>query len=196
MLSVQYTKASKHLDDFIAPCFSILEYKKTYQHCLHPVEGQHNWPISNMPRPLPPAYIRMPGRPKTQRTREPGEAPKGTKLSKVGIKMRCRMCQKTTHNSRTCQRNPEAGKKKNSYIKRDARKRKRSEELTSVAGTSNPGGGVGTQESSTTQLGRNNRARREPTQPGRRSTARGAPVQTGSSNNMSRMAHLIFGNNY
>jgi hypothetical protein len=37
-----------------------------------------------MPKPLPPPYVRMPGRPKTQRTRELGEAPKGTKLSKVG----------------------------------------------------------------------------------------------------------------
>jgi hypothetical protein len=130
-------KASKALDDFIAPCFTISEYKKTYQHCLQPVEGEQNWPISDMPRPLPPPYVRKPGRPKTQRTREPGEAPKGTKLSKVGIKMKCRLCQKSTHNARRCPKNPEVGKKKNAYIKRDARKRKRNEESTFVAGTSN-----------------------------------------------------------
>jgi hypothetical protein len=55
----------------------------------------------------------------------------------VGIKIRCRLCQKTTHNARRCPKNPEAGKKKNAYIKRDARKRNRNEESTFVEGTSN-----------------------------------------------------------
>jgi hypothetical protein len=85
-------KASKALDDFIETCFTISEYKKTYQYCLQSVEGQQNWPILDMPRPLPPPYVRNSGRPKTQRTREPGEAPKGTKLIKVEIKMKCRLC--------------------------------------------------------------------------------------------------------
>jgi hypothetical protein len=58
-------KASKALDDFIAPCFTISEYVKIYQHCLQLVEGQQNWPILDMPRPLPPPYVKMPGRPKT-----------------------------------------------------------------------------------------------------------------------------------
>lgn len=94
-ISAIYT-ASKKLDDYIAPCFSIKEYMKTYEHCLQPVEGQERWPVSDMPRPHPPAYVRKPGRPKTQRTREPGEAPKGTKLSRVGVKMRCSLCHRHT----------------------------------------------------------------------------------------------------
>lgn len=69
---------------------------------LQQVEGAENWPTSDMPRPLPPAFVNMPGRPKTQRRREQGEEPKGTKLSKVGIKMSCRLCCKTDHYSRSC----------------------------------------------------------------------------------------------
>ncbi|WVZ79281.1 hypothetical protein U9M48_026882 [Paspalum notatum var. saurae] len=84
--------ASKLLDDFIAPCFTKAAYMRTYDHVLQPVEGPGKWPISDMPRPLPPAYVKMPGRPKTQRRREPGEAPKGSKLSKVGTKIKCRLC--------------------------------------------------------------------------------------------------------
>jgi hypothetical protein len=113
------------LDDFIETCFTISEYKKTYQYCLQSVEGQQNWPILDMPRPLPPPYVRNSGRPKTQRTREPGEAPKGTKLIKVEIKMKCRLCQKSTHNSRRCPKNPEAGQKKNAYIKRCKEKKEK-----------------------------------------------------------------------
>jgi hypothetical protein len=127
-------KATRQLDEFIAPCFSITEYRKTYQHCLQPVQGPDNWPISDMPRPLPPAYVKMPRRPKTERRREPGEAPKGTKLSIVGIKIKCRLRQKDTHNSMRCPLNSEAGKKRNAHIKRNAarQKKKQREASTSV----------------------------------------------------------------
>jgi len=113
------------LDEFIAPCFSVSEYNKTYAHVLQPVEGPANWPISDMPSPEPPGFVKMPGRPKTERRREPGEAPKGTKLSRVGTKITCRLCGKSTHNARRCPKNPEAGKKKNAHIKRDAKKTKK-----------------------------------------------------------------------
>ena len=113
---------------------------KTYQYCLQPVQGPDNWPISDMPKPLPPAYVKMPGRPKTERRREPKEAPKGTKLSMRGIKMKCSLCKKSTHNARKCPLNPEVGKKKNAYIKRDAarQKKKESEASNSAAATNNP----------------------------------------------------------
>ena len=105
-------KSSKKLDDFIDPCYSITEYLKTYQFCLQPVEGQESWPVSKMPRPYPPAYVKMPGRKKTKRTREVGEKPAGTKISKVGVKMACSLCKKTTHNIRKCPYNKQAGKRK------------------------------------------------------------------------------------
>ena len=130
-------KSSKKLDDFIDPCYSITEYLKTYQFCLQPVEGQESWPVSKMPRPYPPAYVKMPGRKKTKRTREVGEKPAGTKISKVGVKMACSLCKKTTHNIRKCPYNKQAGKRKNAHIKRDAkRQRKQNEAATSTPGPS------------------------------------------------------------
>ena len=47
--------------------------------------------------------------------------------------MKCSLCHKTTHNARKCSLNPEAGKKKNAYIKRDATRKRKANE----AGTSN-----------------------------------------------------------
>jgi len=41
--------------------------------------------------------------------------------------MTCRLCRKSTHNARKCPLNPEAGKKKNAYIKRDAARQKKKE---------------------------------------------------------------------
>lgn len=67
----------------------------------------------------------MPGRPKTERTREVGEAPKGTKLSRMGIKMSCRLCDKPGHNSRKCFLNPETGKKKMLTLKEMQKKEER-----------------------------------------------------------------------
>jgi hypothetical protein len=86
-----------------------------------------------MPKPEPPAYVKMPGRPKTERRREQGEEPKGTKLSKVGTKMSCRLCGKSDHNARRCPKNPEALNKINAHIKRDStKKRKMAETSTST----------------------------------------------------------------
>jgi len=67
-------KASQKIDDFIAPCYTIQAYMKTYQHVLRPVEGEENWPTSDMPRPLPPAFVKMPGRHKGGGSR--GRSPK------------------------------------------------------------------------------------------------------------------------
>jgi hypothetical protein len=126
-------KASLKLDDFIAPCYSKEAYMMTYQHVLQPVQGPENWPTSDMPRPLPPAFVKMPGRPKTQRRREQGEEPKGTKLSKVGTKMTCRLCGKQDHNSRRCPKNPEAANKHNAHIKRDKNKKRKMAETSGAA---------------------------------------------------------------
>ncbi|KAJ1259128.1 hypothetical protein BS78_10G129900 [Paspalum vaginatum] len=102
-------------------------YMRTYDHVFQPIEGPGKWPISDMPRPQGLAYVKMPGRPKTQRRREPGEASKGSKLSKVGTKIKCRLCGKYDHNARTCSKNADAGKKKNAYIKRDAARKRKAE---------------------------------------------------------------------
>ena len=64
------------------------------------MNGIDLWP-ENTRRPKPPAYVKMPGRPRKER-REHGEAKKATKVSKIGTKIKCSKCHQKIHNSRTC----------------------------------------------------------------------------------------------
>jgi hypothetical protein len=80
---------------------------------LQPVEGEEKWPVSQNPRPEAPGYIRMPGRPKkNDRKREEGEAPKGKKMSKHGVVIKCGSCGTSGHNRSSCYKNTEKGKKR------------------------------------------------------------------------------------
>ena len=60
----------------------------------------------------------MPGRPKKERRRDSSEPRKGTKSSKIGIKMKCRLCRSEKHNARKCPKNPEKGKKKKNIMRK------------------------------------------------------------------------------
>lgn len=53
----------------------------------------------------------MLGRPRKQRRIDPSEPRKGTKISKVGTKMKCSLCRKGDHNMRNCPLNPNREKK-------------------------------------------------------------------------------------
>ncbi|EEE58950.1 hypothetical protein OsJ_10628 [Oryza sativa Japonica Group] len=90
------------LDDYIASCYSVKAFMSTYEHCLEPMEGIHIWPISKRSKPVAPPYVKMPGRPKKERRREPHEKPKATRVSKVGTIIRCRRCKGIGHNKTTC----------------------------------------------------------------------------------------------
>jgi hypothetical protein len=58
-------------------------------------------------KPKPPAYVKMPGRPRKERRREQGEPAKTKKLSKVGIKVTCSNCKKQiTTQGRVARVNP------------------------------------------------------------------------------------------
>lgn len=83
--------------------------KKTYAHCLQPVEGMTSWPDDPREPLNAPGYIQMPGRPKTERRREPNEPAKPTKASKFGTIMRCRSCKQPGHNSKGCHKHSGAG---------------------------------------------------------------------------------------
>jgi alpha-galactosidase len=63
-----------------------------------------SWPISDRPKLKSPGYIKMPGRPKTERKREPHEAPKATKMSRVGTIIRCHKCKQVGHNRSSCEK--------------------------------------------------------------------------------------------
>jgi hypothetical protein len=90
------------LDAYVADCYSVQHFKRTYTHCLNPVEGMNNWPVSDRIPLRAPGYVKMPGRPKTERRREPTEARKATKMPKTGTIIRCSKCHCTGHNRTTC----------------------------------------------------------------------------------------------
>jgi hypothetical protein len=92
------------LDDYVATCYTIEAFRSTYNHCLQPVEGMTNWPVSDRPVLKASGYVRMPGRPRKERKRDPTEKPKGTKMSKKGTVIRCRKCKQVGHNRSTCDR--------------------------------------------------------------------------------------------
>ena len=90
------------LEEYIASCYSVSEFKKTYSHYLQPLEGMHSWPISDRRKPIAPSYVRMPGRPKKERRRDSTEKPKSTRMCKLGTVIRCRTCKGVGHNRATC----------------------------------------------------------------------------------------------
>lgn len=89
------------MDDYVAGCYSVHAFRSTYNHCLMPVEGMSNWPLSKMPVLKAPAYVRMLGRPRKERRREPTEKPKGTRMSRTGTVIRCKKCKQVGHNKTT-----------------------------------------------------------------------------------------------
>ena len=120
-------KCQKQIDDFIHPCYSVEMFKKIYDHCLQPVEGEEMWPVSANPRPQAPGYVRMPGRPKkNDRKREETEKPKGKKMSKHGTVIKCSLCSGTGHNKSGCKQNPEKGKK-NAHLTKTSKKNQSTE---------------------------------------------------------------------
>ena len=97
ILSIYFITNS--LDEYIADYYSVENLRKTYMHCLEPVESQDSWPTSDRPKLRAPGYNKMPGRHKTQRTREPHDKPKATNMmSRVGTVIRCAKCKGTGHN--------------------------------------------------------------------------------------------------
>lgn len=77
--------SSRPAENYIADCYSVVEYNKIYDHCMMPMEGMDQRPIDQR-KPQPPAYVKMPGRPRKERRRELGEAKKATKVSRIGTK--------------------------------------------------------------------------------------------------------------
>ncbi|CAN6171229.1 unnamed protein product [Urochloa humidicola] len=45
-ISSIFFKTNK-LDDYIASCYYVEDFKKTYSYCLQPLEGMSNWPVSD-----------------------------------------------------------------------------------------------------------------------------------------------------
>lgn len=79
-------------------------------------------------------YIRMPGRLKKERRREPTEQPKATRLSRTGTTIRCKNCKQIGHNKSTChKRNKNVSTTSSALVAKKGRKRKQPTSTTSQA---------------------------------------------------------------
>ncbi|XP_006656458.1 uncharacterized protein LOC102711269 [Oryza brachyantha] len=96
---------TKSLDDYIAECYSVKEFRKIYSHCLEPVEGMSSWPQDDRKPLNAPEYIKMPG----EARREPIEPSKATKMSRIGSIIRCGKCKQIGHNKSTCDKHHVGG---------------------------------------------------------------------------------------
>uniref|UniRef100_A0A0E0BM08 SWIM-type domain-containing protein n=1 Tax=Oryza glumipatula TaxID=40148 RepID=A0A0E0BM08_9ORYZ len=93
---------TSQLDGYISDCYLVETFKKIYAHFLQPLEGMSSWPEDDRQPLNAPGYIKMPGRPKTERRREAHEPAKATRASKIGTIIRCRKCKQVGHNRSTC----------------------------------------------------------------------------------------------
>ncbi|XP_055962434.1 uncharacterized protein LOC126656900 isoform X2 [Mercurialis annua] len=70
---------------------------------MQPVRGNLFWEETGKEAIAPPRVMKLPGRPKKARTRDPNEPRKKTgKLSRFGRVMTCRICKAPDHNIRRC----------------------------------------------------------------------------------------------
>ncbi|KAL3720952.1 hypothetical protein ACJRO7_005721 [Eucalyptus globulus] len=88
--------------DYIDEYYKKAKFLVAYENMILPVQGEKFWKMTNMEPPEPlPAKVKL-GRRKQKRSREEGEVARGTRMSRIGMKMTCRTCLKTGHNSSTC----------------------------------------------------------------------------------------------
>uniref|UniRef100_A0A0E0LEN0 Uncharacterized protein n=1 Tax=Oryza punctata TaxID=4537 RepID=A0A0E0LEN0_ORYPU len=67
----------------------------------------NSWPEDDREPLKAPGYIKMPGRPKTERRREASEPAKPTKASRMGTVITCRKCKQVGHNITSCDKHHE-----------------------------------------------------------------------------------------
>uniref|UniRef100_A0A2N9J5M7 CCHC-type domain-containing protein n=1 Tax=Fagus sylvatica TaxID=28930 RepID=A0A2N9J5M7_FAGSY len=128
---VDYRQQSK-IKDYVDHCYTIEKYKKSYEPIIHPVPSMKQW-IRTQYDPVDPPLERChPGRPKRKRKRDPTEPSNPYRFSKLGTDIKCSVCKKFGHNSRTC---PLAKKKKS----KTSSKGKKKGDVTMGAGTSKKG---------------------------------------------------------
>ncbi|KAL3522527.1 hypothetical protein ACH5RR_015361 [Cinchona calisaya] len=96
-------------ESFVNQCYSKDAYVRVYESAIEPINGPNAWPNSKKDPIHAPKKLKLPGRPKKARRREPDEQisdPKGIKkLSRVGIThMTCSGCHQKGH---TIQKRPQ-----------------------------------------------------------------------------------------
>ncbi|CAN1823399.1 hypothetical protein LINPERHAP1_LOCUS30362 [Linum perenne] len=95
--------------EYVDKYYTVRLAKKAYSKGVPPLPGREDWvDVEGLPV-LPPPHKVMPGRPKKNRRKEPGEVSTrpsrtgvGTMMRKTGAVMHCSRCGQTDHNVRGC----------------------------------------------------------------------------------------------
>ncbi|CAN1787227.1 hypothetical protein LINPERHAP1_LOCUS17557 [Linum perenne] len=98
---------------YVDKWYSVELAKKAYAKGIPPLPGHEDWvEVEGLPV-LPPPYKVMPGRPKKNRRKEPGEVSTrpsrtgvGRMMKKTGAVMHCSRCGQADHNVRGCKMTP------------------------------------------------------------------------------------------
>nr|XP_027108905.1 uncharacterized protein LOC113728740 [Coffea arabica] len=104
-------------ENFVRECYSKEAYMRAYGPIIYPLNGEDLWKDLKQGPVLTPETIKLPGRPKKVRRREPDEPPAATtsrgqtkRLSRVGLMdYKCRKCKQKGHNSRKCSNSHDQG---------------------------------------------------------------------------------------
>ena len=107
-ISVILHEGSK-IEDYVNYCYTIEKYKKSYEPIIHPVPSMKQWSRTQYDPIDPPLERCQPGKPKRKRKRDLTEPRNPYRFSKLGTNIKCFVCKKFEHDSRTC---PLAKKKK------------------------------------------------------------------------------------
>lgn len=95
---------SEDPEKYISHWYKKEMYLKAYKYIIQCVAGHEHWPNTGKERIEPPAFKKMPGRPKINRKKDKDEVKKtsASKLPRTGRVMSCNICKEQGHNSRKC----------------------------------------------------------------------------------------------
>ncbi|GJT32521.1 hypothetical protein Tco_0922940 [Tanacetum coccineum] len=91
-------------DEGVDHWYSQEKWFEAYQFSIKPVYGSNMWKKQYKQPLLPPIIRRMPGRPKKNIVKAPGES--NTQVSRVERQMTCSNCYEKGHNKRACDKDP------------------------------------------------------------------------------------------
>ncbi|XP_014496741.1 uncharacterized protein LOC106758320 [Vigna radiata var. radiata] len=90
-------------ETFIDSYYFKSKYEETYSTIIYPINGAKMWNITPYPDVYPPHKRVLPGRPKRKRRLEQWEMRKDeSRMTKSGLRKRCRICRQHGHNRTHC----------------------------------------------------------------------------------------------
>lgn len=90
-------------EDFIHPAYHVETYAKAYAPTFKAMPGHNQWDTTQYPKPLPPPYRKMVGRPKLKKRRkEAGEGEEQQQVKRAKKQNKCSRCGGLGHYKSSC----------------------------------------------------------------------------------------------